>query len=45
MEKRVSSDGIVTFNLHGEDLGVLIGKHGQTLDSIQYLANLDMDFP
>lgn len=40
MEKRVSSDGIVTFNLHGEDLGVLIGKHGQTLDSIQYLANL-----
>ena len=25
------------FNLTGDDLGVLIGKHGQTLDSLQYL--------
>ena len=24
----------------GEDLGILIGKHGQTLDAIQYLTNL-----
>lgn len=39
MEKRVA-DGTVTFNLHGEDLGILIGKHGQTLDSLQYLTNL-----
>ncbi|MCR5758315.1 MAG: protein jag [Selenomonas sp.] len=30
----------VTFNLEGEDLGILIGKHGQTLDSLQYLVNL-----
>ena len=28
------------FKLHGEGLGVLIGKHGQTLDSLQYLTNL-----
>ncbi|MCH3959493.1 MAG: protein jag [Selenomonas sp.] len=28
------------FNLVGEDLGILIGKHGQTLDSLQYLTNL-----
>ena len=28
------------FNLAGEDLGILIGKHGQTLDSLQYLTNL-----
>ena len=28
------------FNLIGDDLGVLIGKHGQTLDSLQYLTNL-----
>ena len=26
--------------LNGEDAGVLIGHHGDTLDSIQYLANL-----
>jgi len=30
----------VTFNLHGDDLGILIGKHGQTLDALQYLTNL-----
>ena len=28
------------FKLHGDGLGVLIGKHGQTLDSLQYLTNL-----
>ena len=27
-------------DLSGDDMGVLIGKRGQTLDSIQYLANL-----
>lgn len=27
-------------NLRGDDLGVLIGKHGQTLDALQYLTNL-----
>ncbi len=27
-------------NLIGEDIGVLIGKRGQTLDSLQYLTNL-----
>lgn len=40
MEKLVAADGIVTFNLHGKDLGILIGKHGQTLDSLQYITNL-----
>ena len=30
----------ITINLHGEDLGLLIGKHGQTLDALQYLTNL-----
>ena len=32
-------DGVI-FNLEGENLGILIGKHGQTLDSLQYLTNL-----
>ena len=41
MEKFVSKeDGVVTFKLHGADMGILIGKHGQTLDSLQYLTNL-----
>ena len=33
-------NGIVTLKLHGDDMGILIGKHGQTLDALQYLTNL-----
>ena len=33
-------EGPVSINLRGEDLGILIGKHGQTLDALQYLTNL-----
>lgn len=41
MEKFINkNDGSVTFKLHGQDMGILIGKHGQTLDSLQYLTNL-----
>ena len=29
----------LSLNLEGEDMGILIGKRGQTLDSLQYLAN------
>ena len=32
-------DGVVTVVCSGPDLGLLIGKHGQTIDAIQYLAN------
>ena len=29
----------MNIDLSGEDMGILIGKRGQTLDSLQYLAN------
>lgn len=39
IDARENEDGYV-LNLVGDNLGILIGKHGQTLDSLQYLANL-----
>lgn len=39
IEKMKQEDGIL-LNLRGDDLGILIGKHGQTLDALQYLVNL-----
>jgi spoIIIJ-associated protein len=39
LEKMTREDHVI-FNLRGGDLGVLIGKHGQTLDALQYLTNL-----
>ena len=33
-------NGILNIDLQGDDMGVLIGKRGQTLDSIQYLTSL-----
>lgn len=32
------SDEAVTASILGEDLGLLIGRHGQTIDAIQHLA-------
>jgi len=34
------NDKQVTLEIEGEDLGNLIGRRGQTLDSLQYLVNL-----
>ncbi len=39
MECRMSEERIM-INLVGDGLGILIGKHGQTLDALQYLTNL-----
>jgi len=38
----IERDGVVTGTVTGPDLGLLIGKHGQTIDAIQYLANAIM---
>ena len=35
-----NEDNTYNVDLKGADMGVLIGKRGQTLDSLQYLANL-----
>jgi spoIIIJ-associated protein len=32
------ADGGLTGTLHGEDLGIFIGRHGQTIDAVQHLA-------
>lgn len=34
------ADNILDVTLNGKDMGVLIGKRGQTLDSLQYLVSL-----
>ena len=38
--KVVEEEGAIEINLVGDDMGVLIGKRGQTLDSLQYLVSL-----
>ncbi len=37
---QLTKEDHTVFNIRGEGLGVLIGKHGQTLDALQYLTNL-----
>lgn len=41
IEKFISrKDEEIILKIHGDGIGVLIGKHGQTLDALQYLTNL-----
>ena len=35
----IDQDGALCVNMEGEHMGILIGKRGQTLDALQYLAN------
>lgn len=37
---REENSNIIEVEMKGKDMGVLIGKRGQTLDSLQYLVNL-----
>lgn len=35
----IDEEGALSINMEGDDMGILIGKRGQTLDSLQYLTN------
>ncbi|HUV46433.1 MAG TPA: R3H domain-containing nucleic acid-binding protein, partial [Dehalococcoidia bacterium] len=40
-EVEVLSDQIpTTFNIKGDDLGILIGRHGQTIVSLEYIVKI-----
>lgn len=34
----VEADGVLTTTVSGEELGLFIGRHGQTIDAVQHLA-------
>ena len=38
--RQSDEENVFDVELNGDDMGVLIGKRGQTLDSLQYLTNL-----
>lgn len=40
IDARINEKNHLLIDLNGKDIGVIIGKRGQTLDSLQYLTNL-----
>jgi spoIIIJ-associated protein len=41
--KAVENEKTIMIDLEGPDLGLLIGRRGETLDSLQYLVNLSVN--
>ena len=39
IETSIDEDGALYIEMSGDNMGILIGKRGQTLDSLQYLTN------
>ena len=39
LKTEIDQDGALCVDMSGEHMGILIGERGQTLDSLQYLAN------
>ena len=39
LTSEIDEDGSLSINMEGDNMGILIGKRGQTLDSLQYLTN------
>ena len=40
IETELRDNGDYLININGEEAGILIGHHGETLDALQYLCNL-----
>jgi spoIIIJ-associated protein len=38
VEVEAEADDALTAVVHGEDVGLFIGRHGQTIDAVQHIA-------
>ena len=43
LSRELNSEGDKIIKIDGADTGILIGRHGETMDALQYLANLALN--